>query len=441
MDTNRRALLRRLGATSGLSLLAGCSGSLPGGGSGDDGDDGEPEPESDNQSAGDDNTSDGDADQPSGGRAMLWHSMRQSEIETFQESRDQFNDAHGSTIVAKETGDLRNRVERAVDSGDGPEMYRWAQDWVGGHWQRDFLYDASDDLSITPSDKFSEAAVQAITVDGGDATIGLPVGGETVTLLYNKDMIDSPPETFAEMESIMQEYYNPNNGKYGLSHPIDAYFASAWMHAFGGYYFQVNDRGEGVTGLDLDETKLGMQFLRDRIWPYIPQDINPGPQQQVFQSGNAPFAVNGPWMIDTFEQNGVNVGVTSFPTVDGNAPSPYTGTTMWYFSTRMGDDAKRRKAALDYAEWIATNEDHQLARAEAHDAAPVLDSIDADALGERAAGFKRSYDAGIAMPAHPKMSSVWMPTEDAMTAVLLDGASIDARFDQAAAEIRSSWDQ
>jgi len=375
------------------------------------------------------------------GDAMLWHAMTEAETETFETSLEQFNDENDANVRAEETGDLRNRVETTLASGDGPEMYRWAQDWAGEHWERDFLYDASGDVGVDIDETFSEAAVQAITVGDDDAVVGLPVGGETVTLLYNRDMVEEPPETFAEMESIMEAHYNPNNGQYGLSHPIDAYFASAWLHAFGGYYFRVDDNGEGVTGMDLDETKRGMEFLRDRIWPYVPADTNVGPQQQVFMNGDAPLAVNGPWSIGTFEDNGVDVGVTSFPTVEGNNPAPYTGTMMWYFTARMGDDEDRRDAAIEYAEWIATNEDRQLAYADAHDHVPVLDSIDESQLNERVAGFKGSYDAGIAMPNHPKMASVWTPVEDAMSAVLHDGADIDTRFDEAAEQIRSNWER
>ncbi|HMB51211.1 MAG TPA: extracellular solute-binding protein [Natronoarchaeum rubrum] len=409
---DRRSVLKGASGIAAASTLSGCLGILGGGGGGG------------NQ-----------------GDAMLWHAMTSSETETFEESLSIYNDENDAEIVSEENGDLRNNVETTLDSGDGPEMYRWAQDWAGNHYQRDFLYDASDDIDINLEETFSEAAVQAITVGAEDAVVGLPVGGETVSLLYNKDMIDSPPETFAEMESIMQEYNDPNNGQFGLSHPIDAYFASAWMHAFGGYYFQVNEDGEGVTGLDMDETKRGMEFIRDRIWPYVPADINPGPQQAVFQNENAPLAVNGPWMIGTFEDNGIDVGVTSFPTIDGNTPSPYTGTSMWYFSERMYDDEDRRESALNYASWISQSEERQLAYADAHGDVPVLNSISADDLGEQVAGFKGSYDEGIAMPNHPRMSSVWTPTEDAMYDVLQDGADIDSRFDEAAEMIRVEWEE
>lgn len=407
---DRRSVLKGASGIAAASTLSGCLGFLGGGGGGNQGD------------------------------AMLWHDLTETETELFETSLETYNEENDLDVRDESTGELQSNVETTLASGDGPEMYRWAQDWAGLHYQRDFLYDASDDIDVNLEDTFSEAAVQSITVDGGDAIVGLPVSGETVTLLYNRDMVDSPPETFEEMESIMQEHTDPSNGQFGLSHPIDAYFASAWMHAFDGYYFQVNDEGEGETGLDLDETKRGMEFVRDHIWPYVPADTNPNPQQAIFQNGNAPFAVNGPWAIGTFEDNGIDVGVTSFPSIDGNTPRPYTGTQMWYFSARMGEDEDRRDAALGYAEYISQSEDRQLASAERTSAIPVLSSIDADDLGEQVAGFKGSYDGGIAMPNHPQMNAVWAPTEDAMYAVLQDDADIDSRFDEAAETVRSNWE-
>jgi len=409
---DRRSVLKGASGIAAASTLSGCLGFLGGGGGGG-----------------------------TSGDAMLWHAMTDSETETFEESLSIYNDENDAEIVSEENGDLRNNVETTLASGDGPEMYRWAQDWAGQHYQRDFLYDASDDIDFSLEDTFSQAAVQAITVGADDAVVGLPVGGETVSLLYNKDMVDSPPETFAEMESIMQEHNDPNNGKFGLSHPIDPYFISGWMHGFGGYYFQVNEDGEGVTGLDMDETKRGMEFVKDHIWPYVPSDTNYGPQQAVFTNGSAPFAINGPWSISAFEDKGINVGVTSFPTVDGNTPSPYTGTSMWYFSARMGDDEDRRESALNYAKWISQSKERQTAYAETHSDVPVLNSISSDDLGEQVAGFKGSYEGGIAMPNHPKMSAVWTPTGDAINAVLQDDADIDSRFDKAAETVRSNWEE
>jgi len=407
---DRRSVLKGASGIAAASTLSGCLGILGGGGGGNQGD------------------------------AMLWHDMTESEQKVFETSLETYNEENDADIRGEATGELRNNVETKLPAGDGPEMFRWAQDFAGQHYERGFLYDASDDIEINLEETFSEAAVQAVTVGGGEAIVGLPFSGETVTLLYNKNMVDSPPETFDEMESIMQEHTDPNNGEFGLSHPIDAYFVSAWMHSFGGYYFQVNEDGEGETGLDLDETKQGMEFLKERIWPYVPKDTKYNPQVSVFQNESAPFAVNGPWAIGGFEENDIDVGVTSFPTVDGNTPSPYTGTQMWYFTTRMDDDEDRRDSALGFAEWISQSEDRQLANAETTSAIPVLNSISQDDLGEQVAGFKGSYDGGIAMPNHPRMSAVWTPTEDAMAAVLQEDADIDSRFDEAAETIRSNWE-
>ncbi|MFC6729244.1 extracellular solute-binding protein [Natronoarchaeum mannanilyticum] len=367
--------------------------------------------------------------------------MSESRTETFEESLEMYNEAKDVKIVTEENGDLRSAVTTRLAAGDGPEMYRWTQNWTGGHWERDFLYDASDDLKVDPADQFSSPAVEAITVGPDDAVVGLPVASQTVGLLYNEDMVDEPPETFDEMESIMQEHNDPTQGKFGLSHPIDAYFASAWLHAFGGYYLQIDENGEGETGVDLDATKRGMEFLRDRIWPYVALGLDRESQRDVFRNENAPLAINGPWAIGAFEDSGLDVGVAPLPAIDGHAPAPYTGTSMWYFSARMADDAERRDAALEYAEWISTSRERQLAHARAHGSVPVVDSISDDSLGEQVAGFKRSYESGIPIPSHRRMNEVWAPVEDAIYAVLQDSADIDSRFDEAAATIRSNWRQ
>ncbi len=54
---------------------------------------------------------------------------------------------------------------------------------------------------------------------------------------------------------------------YGLSYPLDAYFMSAWAHAFGGYYF---DESNVELGLSNEATLEGFQFILDNLRPYSP---------------------------------------------------------------------------------------------------------------------------------------------------------------------------
>lgn len=414
MPMDRRSVLKGASGIAAASALSGCLGFLGGGGGGSD------EPKGD---------------------SMIWHALAPGEQKTFESNLETFNNenSEGYKVIAEETSDLQSRVETQLASNDGPEMYRWAHDWVGSHYNRDFLYDASDDISINLEDHFTQAAVQACTIDG--ATVGLPIAGQCPTLLYNKDMVDSAPSTFSEFESIMEEHYDPTSGKYGIGHPVDAYFVSAWLHAYGGFYFRTNDSGEAELGHKLEETHKGMKLFRDRVWPYMAEDTAYDPQTQSFSNGNAPFVIDGPWAISDYEDKGINVGVAPFPDLDGDAtPRPYTGVDLWYFSTLMGEDETRRDASISFAEWHTTNKDLHLTLAEKHSFIPVLNSISTDELGEKVSGFQASFSSGIAMPNSQKMNGVWGPTEDAINAVLLEDADIATAFSDAEKNIRSNWE-
>ncbi len=80
---------------------------------------------------------------------------------------------------------------------------------MGDYYQREFVVDQSDELSVS-LDQFTDAAASAVQFD--DAVVGLPHSAETVTLIYNTDIVDEAPETIADMVSAMESYHDPNTG-------------------------------------------------------------------------------------------------------------------------------------------------------------------------------------------------------------------------------------
>ncbi len=55
-------------------------------------------------------------------------------------------------------------------------------------------------------DQFTDAAASAVQFD--DAVVGLPHSAETVTLIYNTDIVDEAPETIDDMVSAMESYHD-----------------------------------------------------------------------------------------------------------------------------------------------------------------------------------------------------------------------------------------
>lgn len=368
----------------------------------------------------------------------LWHDFTEAEESDLESHLEAFNDGRDDRMNAEGISEIEDQLDTALAAGDGPETFAWAHDWVGVYHEQDFVYDASDDLSLDLGSEFTEAAAEA--VQWGDAVYGLPYAAETVTLMYNADMVDEPPETLDEMVEIMEEHHDPENGQYGLSCPaIDPYFMSGYLQSLGGYIF---DEENEELGIEDDSFIEALELVESSIWEYVPADPGYESQVPVFNDGNAPFAINGPWELAGFRDAGVDAQVAPLPTVEGGEPSPYTGIQTWYFTSRLEEaDDTALGTTTDWAEWYTTNEDVIIGNAQNHGAIPVhRDYVEHEELGDDVQRFAETVEMGVPMPSHPMMDQVWTPFEEGLERVFQEQEDAATAMESAAAEIRDRWD-
>ena len=418
MNQKRRTLLKTIGGSAAVATLAGCVTT-------DDGDDGD----------GAESTDDSQPDDGAG-EATLWVDLLDAEDEDVEGYIADFGDETGHVINKEEPGgELDEQLETAIPADDGPDSWIWAHDWVGRFAVREeppFLYDASDDIDVD-LDQYTGAAQEAVQFDGG--VYGLPFASETVTLFYNEDMVDEPPETLDEMVDIMDDFHDPGAGEYGLSYPVtDPYFTSGFLQAYGGDLY---DEANLEVGVDSDEVKQGLDAL-ETLFDYVPSDPSYESQIVVFADGLAPFAINGPWELGNLNEEIDNLGVTTLPTVDGNNPRSYSGIQMFYFSSMLADaEPSTVDAITEFAEWHTASEEVALSNADRHGYIPVLESVVEDNdLSDDVQAFAQQVDHGVPMPTHPDMDNVWVPVEEALSRVFNGDQDGDAALDQAAEEIR-----
>lgn len=433
MTVNRRTVIKSVGGSSALVPLAGCvnvsentetsSGESGNGGSGND--------ESGEQT---------DAETPTvePGVAAFWHGRTGADKAALEDDVASFNGSSRHSVEAAKISDIQAKTTSAIPAGDGPHLFGWAHDLAGDYWERGFLSDQSGTLDVDLDSTYTGAGVSASRWDG--KLIGLPYAAETVGLVYNRDVVDEPPSTLADMKAIMEEHHDPANNTYGLSYPVNPYFVSAWAHAFGGYYYDAEADSLGLTD---QETIRGLRVVIEDLFPFSPDDPGYDPQAAVFADGNAPLAINGPWFVGTASENGIDAGVTRLPTVGGSQPSPYTGVKLFYFAKEMDDgSAADAAAARAWAEWYTTDREVLLNNAEVSGFIPVhQDVARSDELGETTRGFAASIDTGRPMPAHPKMNQVWTPVGNAVTRALNGDQSLADAMGQAESEIRSEWER
>lgn len=430
MTMNRRTLIKTVGATGAIGAFAGCASVQ--------------EDETTTDTGGDDTGSDdaGGDDQTEttetgpAGTAKAWYSLQDTELRAREAALEEFNGDSHHTVEGSDISDLKQKTTSAIPAGEGPQLFDWAHDWVGDYHQRGFVVDRGDQLDVN-LDAFTDAAAEAVQFDGN--VVGLPYGAETVTLVYNKELVDGPPETVEEMQSTMEEHHDPENNAYGLSYPFDPYFVSAWAQAFGGYYF--DPEKEPMLGLTRSETIEGFEYALDELKPYMPNDPSYEAQAAPFAEGNAAFAINGPWYLATLNEKGVDYGVAELPTPGDGEARPLTGIQMWYFAKGMESDDADAAAAQSFVEWYATNEEMLVEAAEEQGSIPVLDELSgSDALPDDVRAFSETVAQGVPMPTDPKMGKVWQPLTDALTNVFNGDAGVEEAMENAEGTIRENWE-
>ncbi|ASJ10268.1 maltotriose-binding protein [Thermococcus sp. P6] len=358
------------------------------------------------------------------GKVVIWHAMQPNELEVFQGLAEEYMaECPDVEIVFEQKPNLEDALKAAIPAGKGPDLFIWAHDWIGKFAEAGLLEPIDDYVTDDVLNQFAPAAQEAIQYKGH--FYAMPFAAETVALIYNKDMVNEPPKTFDEMKAIMEKYTDPDNEKYGIAYPINAYFISAWAQVFGGYYF--DDKTE-QPGLDDPKTVEGFKFFFSSIWPYMAPTGDYNTQQSVFLEKRAPMMVNGPWSIADVKKAGINFGVTPLPPVtkDGKEywPRPYGGVKDIYFVKGI----QNKEAAWGFVKWLTTSPEAIKELSLKLGYIPVLKPVLDDPEIQKDPviyGFGQAVQHMYLMPKSPKMSAVWGGVDGAINDILKDPANAD----------------
>ncbi|NJE30273.1 extracellular solute-binding protein [Thermococcus sp. 18S1] len=360
------------------------------------------------------------------GEVVIWHAMQPNELEVFQSLAEEYMAmCPDVTITFEQKPELESALKAAIPTGQGPDLFIWAHDWIGKFAEAGMLEPIDDYVTDDILNGFAPMAQEAMQYKGH--YYAMPFAAETVALIYNKDMVSEPPKTFDEMKAIMEQYNDPNNEKYGIAYPLNAYFLSAWAQAFGGYYF--DDQSE-MPGLDQPETIDGFEFFFQNIWPYMAPTADYGTQQSIFLEGRAPMMINGPWSISDVKKAGINFGVVPLPPVtkDGKEywPRPYGGVKDIYFAAGI----KNKEAAWKFVKWFTTTPEVIKELSLQLGYIPVLTPVlnDPDIQNDPVIyGFGQAVQHAYLMPKSPKMGAVWGGVDGAINEILQDPENADIK--------------
>jgi len=374
------------------------------------------------------------------GEFTLLHGRQESGTRLIQGTRVLFNQNDSHPTMNLERGPSSGYLDQlrtSIPAGEGPQIFQWNHDIAGEFVRSDLLSDQSSNLRVGEC-AFTDNAWNASNYDG--QTVGLPFAGECPALIYNKEILDDmgvePPNTFDEWISIMEEYHDPQDGRYGLAHPLNAYFVSWAAQAYGADIYNGQADELGITS---DEAIQGLNLILEDLKPFMPADPSEQAQMSVFQNGDSPFLVNGPWTITDLEEAGLNVDAMPIPVPGDGVARPYSGVQLVFFSRKMNDYGADTRAAREFAEWYCTNVERirNLARNASY--VPVKTGLGREQMSETTRGFAAQFETSYPMPQNPKMNSVWVPFETRVLNAFTYGNDPGPLMEEAAEEIRSTW--
>ncbi|MGB3160973.1 MAG: extracellular solute-binding protein [Carnobacterium sp.] len=257
---------------------------------------------------------------------------------------------------------------------------------------------------------------------------GAPFVIETLVMFYNKDLVDTAPKTFDDLEELAkndQFAFENEKGKNTafLANWVTPYHYLGLITGYGGYIFGDNGKDTTDIGLNTPEAIEAIEYASkwyQDIWPKGALDATSAENfmNDQFTANKTAAVINGPWGAASYKEAGLNYGVATIPTLQNNKTyQPFAGGTGWTISsyTKNKDLAQKWLDFVNNAE--NTKQLYELtaeipANQETRKAISNGDDELTNAVIEQ-------YNSAVPMPNIPEMEEVWTGTES----MIFDAAS------------------
>ena len=409
MKKPRRLLAFLFAAAMLLSLLTACSKTPPA-----------PAPTENNSkpSMSDSESMDSSALMPEDGAALkLWF-----DNDTYNEKIVELWNAKypGVALTVENVGttDARQKNELDGPTGLGADVFVMAHDGEGVSAQAGTILEI-DKLSDDIRSAFVQNAVDAVSYEG--KTFAFPLSMKTIVMFYNKDLVDMPVDTWAEMKAFAKEFNDPAKNKFAcLWQAVEPYYAHGFLGGYGYDLFGPEHNDPNQLGWDTKEAAEGLAFyktLRDDVYPVASADATWDAMNTMFSSGAAPYVITGPWSIADFTNAGVNFGIAPLPKMD-NGIRPKTLSTV--DTVCVSAFTKYPVASMLLAQFIATDPDCLKLLYE------TKNELSASIEGQKLdfyvndpfmSSIAVAVNDALPQPYIPEMANVWSPYQKAVIAV------------------------
>ncbi len=317
---------------------------------------------------------------------------------------DKFAEANGITcdVVQIDFGDIRARAVQGNQTGDVPDLFIGAHDWLGELVTNGVV--APVDLGANTAN-FSEVAVAGVTYDA--KTYGVPYAVENLGLLTNPALSPDCPASLDDLQSAGKKLKDDGDASLPLALQIgdlgDAYHWYPLYSADGGYIFgdggtNVADMGVGGPGSIKAAERLQAMADEGLLKASVTGDI----AKESYNSGDSAWFITGPWNATDAVAAIPDTMVCPVPNGDSTS-QPFIGMQTFFVPTKAANVLIAQTFLNDY---VMTTE--FMDAMYAADPRPPAWTASADKITDPITrGFIEYGLQGIPQPSVPEMGSVW----------------------------------
>lgn len=248
-----------------------------------------------------------------------------------------------------------DKIALSGPAGTGADVFMSPHDSFQHGLDAGLFLPLTDSIAKDLRERVNEVGIKTVTSE--NIMYGVPVSLETMCMFYNKDIVgESPAATLEEIIEKAKDYNDPgNNNFYFLMTVGDGYKIYPMLSSYGFSLFGPDGTDTDNPGFDTEEFEKGLELiagLKD-IMPISSIDLgNVSFLKTQFTEGKTAYEISGPWDITTFKDSGVNYGVTTLPTYNGKALTPFAGVQNAHVSAFT----KYPIAAQLFAEYLVSDE-------------------------------------------------------------------------------------
>jgi arabinogalactan oligomer / maltooligosaccharide transport system permease protein len=351
---------------------------------------------------------------------VLWHSYRGEEERTLVALAKTYEKERGIHVelLALPFDAYTAKLVAAVPRAHGPDVFIDAHERLGIYRQEGVVAPVGDALPDADLTSFDATSIRAVTVD--NVRYGVPFASKCLALYVNDALVPADP---GSLEDIVALRASLPPDAYPLAYEAEnPYHHAAILSGFGGALLTPSEQ-YGFVG---PAAAMSIELVRDLTTRHvIPSEPNGALVEQLFASGRAATAIDGPWLAAELPP-GVRYHVVPLPLLaaTGRRMRPLLTVESVMLSPTGAEKAEVRA----FARWLGgvqssiarATQAHQIVTNEAAWRDPAVAN---DAL---LSAFHAAARQAEPMPTSTRMRAAWVPVQEAMRKVLRGEAASTA---------------